>query len=398
MPQSDQRQFTTLVILALTATLAPVSIDMLTPSLAGMSTDLEAKAQTIELSLYSFLVGYGISPSLWGVASDRLGRRPIMFAGMLLYIASSIACALSDDANTLIAVRLIQGLGAGAGATMARATIRDIYGAAGTTRGMARMMSLMAVVPFFMPVLGGVLADLLGWQACFIFMSLIGLLAVAAYFYLVPETLPQPVHGSVSAAGKASIMDILRHPTFSQHALCNMFSISTMVIFGANFAFITSHQFQLDSAANGLVLALFNGSIAAGTYMVWWLMPRFKAHRSILIGAGCCGLGWLGIALLASSGHGSLPLMAPMLALSGAGCGIIMALCSGAALIPFTHNSGTASSLYLLLQSLGSCAISLAVGLYLPKQLLPIAIAMIACACLAMLSKLLLSRNEQDPT
>ena len=396
MPQPDQRQFTTLVILALTATLAPVSIDMLTPSLAGMSTDLGASAQTIELSLYSFLIGYGISPSLWGVVSDRLGRRPIMFAGMLLYIASSIACALTDDANTLIGIRFVQGLGGGAGATMARAIIRDIYGAAGTTRGMARMMSLMAVVPFFMPLLGGVLADLVGWQACFIFMSLLGLFSVVSYFYLVPETLPQRNNDHNIARSNVAIIDILLNPTFSQHALCNMFSISTLVIFGANFAFITSKQFQLDSTANGLVLALFNGSIAAGTHVVWWLMPRFKIHRSILIGAGSCGLGWLGIALLASSGHGGLPLMAPMLALSGAGSGVIMALCSGAALTPFTHNSGTASSLYLLLQSLGSSAISLSVGLLLPKQLLPMAVAMAVCACLAILSKVLLGQPDEE--
>jgi len=395
MPKSGQRQFTTLVILALTATLAPVSIDMLTPSLAGMSTDLGAKAQTIELSLYSFLVGYGISPSLWGVVSDRLGRRPIMLAGMLLYIASSIACVLTEDANTLIGVRLVQGLGAGAGATMARAIIRDIYGAAGTTRGMARMMSLMAVVPFFMPLLGGVLAGLLGWQACFVFMSLLGVFAVASYFYLVPESLPVLTRDDNSALKRATLIDILLNPSFSQHALCNMFSISTLVIFGANFAFITSKQFQLDSTANGLVLALFNGSIAAGTHLVWWLMPRFRIHYSILIGAGSCGLGWLGIAVLGSTGFGGLQLMAPMLALSGAGSGVIMALCSGAALTPFTHNSGTASSLYLLLQSLGSSAISLAVGLLLPKQLFPIAAAMAACACLAMLSKVLLRRAEK---
>jgi Bcr/CflA subfamily drug resistance transporter len=392
MPDSAGRQFITLVVLALTATLSPVSMDMLTPSLPGLSADLGSSAQAIELTLYSFLIGYGVAPSLWGALSDRIGRRPIMFIGMCIYIASSLAGALSDDANWMIAVRFVQGIGGGAGATMARATVRDIYGAAGTTRSMARMISLMAVVPFFMPLLGGTLASVFSWKACFVVMSLIGVISVTAYFYLVPETAPQR---SASHSGiKLSVLSIVTNPIFAQHAVCNMFCITTLVLFGANFAFITGHQFQLDSTANGLVLALFNGSIAAGTYLVWWLMGRFGTHHSILAGAGSCALGWLGIALLARTGHASLPLLAPLLVFAAAGCGVIMALCSGAALTPFTHHSGTASSLYLLLQSVGSSAISLTVGQLLPKQLFPIAAAITGCACLAIVSKVLLSRLE----
>jgi DHA1 family 2-module integral membrane pump EmrD-like MFS transporter len=243
-----------------------------------------------------------------------------------------------------------------------------------------------------MPLLGGALASVFSWKACFIVMSLIGVVSVTAYFYLVPETVPR--RSADHSRVKLSILSIVTNRTFAQHAVCNMFSIAILVLFGANFAFITGHQFQLGSSANGLVLALFNGSIAAGTYLVAWLMTRLNVHQSILAGAGSCALGWLGISLLAWSGLASLPLLAPLLVVAAAGCGVIMALCSGAALIPFTHHSGTASSLYLLLQSVGSSAISLVVGLCLPKQLLPIAAAITGCACLAFLSKVLLSRTE----
>lgn len=390
MPHASRRQFVTLVVLALAATLSPVSMDMLTPSLPGLSADTGASPQTIELTLYSFLIGYGLAPSVWGALSDHVGRRPIMVIGMAIYVASSLAGAMIDDANWLIAVRFVQGIGAAAGATIARAIIRDIYGAEGTTQGMARMISLMAVVPFFMPLLGGVLASLFSWTACFVFMSLLAAVSVMAYLWLVPETLPR--RSGKTARAKQSIGAIALNPTFAQHAVCNMFCISILVIFGANFAFITGQQFQLDSTANGLVLALFNGSIALGTQLVRWLMARFGLHRSIMIGAQSSAIGWLGIALLAQSGHASLPLLAPLLVVSAAGCGVIMALCSGAALTPFTHHSGTASSLYLLLQSAGSSAFSLAVGLSLPKQLFPITAAITACAGLAILSKVLLSR------
>ncbi|MEM8562891.1 MAG: MFS transporter [Pseudomonadota bacterium] len=375
----------TLLILALSATLAPVSMDMLTPSLAGMSLDLQASPRLIELSLYSFLVGYGVAPSVWGHTSDRAGRRPVMFTGMLLYCISSSVCAFVDDAHVLVGIRFLQGLGAGAGATMARAVVRDLYGAQGTTKGMARMMSLMAIVPIFMPILGGLLAQWFGWQACFILMTAIGAFSVAAYFYLVPETRRAPA--AEINTGAESVRQILLHPVFAQHTLCNMFSITTLVIFGANFAFLTATAFDFNSSKNGLVLALFNASIALGTQLVWLLMPRFQAHRSIVIGALACTVGWMYIGLMTLSTSTTVFAYAPGLIVAGSGAGVIMSLSAGAALAPFEYRTGLASSLYLLVQSAGSSAISLTVGWMLPQDMLAVTLAMAACALLALLSK-----------
>ncbi|MEM1155008.1 MAG: MFS transporter [Pseudomonadota bacterium] len=394
MQGRQQQASLTLVILALSATLAPVSMDMLTPSLAGMSLDLGASARLIELSLYSFLIGYGVAPSIWGHTSDRTGRRPIMFIGMLLYCVSSIACAFVDDAHWLVAVRSLQGLGAGAGATMARAIVRDLYGAQGTTKGMARMMSLMAIVPIFMPVLGGLLAEWFGWQACFVLMTGIGAFSVVAYFYLVPETRRTAV--TRIDKGAESAWQILAHPLFAQHTLCNMFSISALVIFGANFAFLTAAEFEFNSSENGFVLALFNASIALGTQLVWLLMPRFQAHRSIVIGSLACMVGWIYIAAMTFSSSLTTLAYAPGLIMAGAGAGVIMSLSAGAALAPFEQRTGLASSLYLLVQSAGSSAISLAVGWILPKDILAVALAMAACAVLALLSKCAIGSPADD--
>jgi DHA1 family bicyclomycin/chloramphenicol resistance-like MFS transporter len=387
MKDSRARELVTLCVLALTAVLSPVSMDMLTPSLPGMASALQTSPQIAELTLYSFLIGYGVAPSIWGVMSDRLGRRPVMFLGMAIYVASSMSCTLVDDANTLIALRFFQGIGGGAGATVARAVVRDIYGAQGTTRGMARMISLMAIVPFLIPLLGGVIGSTLGWQASFAAMTVIGLASVIAYGILVPETRP----GIIDQApeDRLPLSRILSNPTFAGHAICNMFCIGILVIFGANFAFITRQAFSFDSTANGIVLALFNGCIALGAYLAGHFLARWGAHRAIVGGAIACAAGWLGATLASASGSATTLTLAPFMIPSAAGCGVVMALCSGAALTPFTHQSGTASSLYLLIQSAGSCAISLTVGLTLPKELTTISLAMAACATMAVVAKML---------
>jgi len=392
MSDSRLRAFVTLAVLALTAVLSPLSMDMLTPSLPDMATALQTTPQTAELTLYSFLIGYGVAPSLWGVLSDRLGRRPIMFIGMTIYIASTAACALATEADTLVALRFIQGIGGGAGATVARAIVRDIYGARGTTHGMARMISLMAVVPVLVPLLGGVLGGTAGWQASFVAMALISLGSVLAYGVLVPETRPDRTQHAMD--DRLPVSRIVTNATFAGNTLCNMFIIGILVIFGANFAFITGQSFGFGASTNGVVLALFNVSIALGTYVASRLLALWGAHRAILAGAGACAAGWLGVSIAGASAPVNPFLVAPAIFTAAAGCGVVMALCSGAALTPFTHQSGTASSLYLLIQSAGSCAISLAVGLTLPKDLWTIALAMGGCATAAAAVKLLAARRD----
>jgi DHA1 family bicyclomycin/chloramphenicol resistance-like MFS transporter len=386
--ESRLRQWAILLVLGITAALSPVAVDLLGPSLPNLSEDIGITAQRTELTIYVFMIGYGLAPALWGRLSDSLGRRPVMFAGMFIFCISSLACVVTDDPFWLIGLRGIQGVGAAAGATMARAIVRDIYGAAGATRGMAGMFSMMALVPFLVPPLGGVIASQFGWEACFAAMALIGFTGAVAYYFLIPETLPVAV-GKVLPADN-SILRVLENRAFLQHVLCNMFCVATMVLFAANFSFILVRDYHFDSTLNGLALALFNGSIAAGTYLVWPLMPRFGAHRSILIGSSMCSLGWLTIAALATGDQPGLMLLVGPLVVASMGCGIIMSLCSGGALTPFSHNSGTASSIYLLLQSAGATAISFGAGMLLPKQLLPVALMMAGCGLLALASKLLI--------
>lgn len=393
MTQSRVRQYSVLFVLAVASALSPVSIDMLAPSLPQLSEDIGASAASIELTIYAFLIGYGLAPSLWGRLSDSIGRRPVMVAGLVIYCLSSIACTYASGSDQLIGLRVLQGIGGAAGATMGRAIVRDIYGAAGTTRGMATMMSMMVVIPFLMPLLGGVIARLFSPAACFAAMALIGFGGVVAYWVLIPETLPVATQ-KVLPADKG-IFGILRNSAFAGHTLCNMFSIATLVLFSANFSFILAQDYQFDSAHSGMALALFNGSIALGTYLVWILMPRLGAHRSILLGGTLCTLGWLAIALQAFEGHPAILMLAGPLVVACLGCGIILALCSGGALAPFSSNSGTASSLYLLVQSIGASGISYVAGQLLPKQLLAMAIATTCCGAMAVLSKLLIGSGER---
>lgn len=70
-------------------------------------------ATLTNLTLVSFFFFYAVGTLLWGPPSDKYGRRPILILGTALYAAASVGCALSIDVYMMIAMRILQGLGAG---------------------------------------------------------------------------------------------------------------------------------------------------------------------------------------------------------------------------------------------------------------------------------------------
>lgn len=380
------------MILALASALAPLSVDLLAPSLPQFGEAIHATPQQIANSIYSFLIGYGIAPVLWGHLSDIKGRRPVLLTGMLLYSLSSAYCMMAHSADTLIFVRFIQGIGAAAGATVARAIIRDRYRADGTTKAISTLLSIMAIMPVSAPIIGGLLAQHFSWKASFIVMTSVGITIVISFYFFIAET--RPDDGTLHTQKSIAIGKILGNRIFLQHAFCNMFCVATMVLFVTNISHLMLSNYGLNTEQRGYVLTLFNASIAAGTYCVWLLVPRFGTDRSIIIGGSASVIGWTFIAALASQQLPVLMSLAPALIFSGLGCGVVISLSAGRSLTPFSGNSGAASSLYIIIQSLGASAISYGVDMLIPKELFTIALTMMLCALSAVVSKLVFSASQ----
>ncbi|MES2464402.1 MAG: MFS transporter, partial [Armatimonadota bacterium] len=146
----------TLLLAALTA-LTALSIDMSLPALPQLQQTFAAAASAVQLTLSLFLVGYGVGQLACGFLSDRLGRRPVLLAGLVLFTAASFACALSPSLPVLVALRLAQGLGASVGPILARAMVRDRFG---SSREAVSVLSQITQVMIVAPLLAPTLADL----------------------------------------------------------------------------------------------------------------------------------------------------------------------------------------------------------------------------------------------
>ena len=116
-----------ILLLSLSIGLQPVSTDLYLPGLPGLALDLQASVGMVQYTLSGLLLAFGISQLLWGPFSDKVGRRPIMLTGLVLYTVAAVGCVLSPNIEVLVAWRVVQGVAMGAVITSARAVVRDLY-------------------------------------------------------------------------------------------------------------------------------------------------------------------------------------------------------------------------------------------------------------------------------
>jgi EmrB/QacA subfamily drug resistance transporter len=133
-----------------------------------------------------YLLAMTATMPVWGSLSDRFGRRPVLFAGVVLFLVGSALCGLASDMTQLILFRGIQGIGAGAIAPVSLATIGDLYPPADRARLQAAFSSLFVLAFLVGPTLGGVLADTVGWRWVFYLNLPVGLAALAVMARYMP--------------------------------------------------------------------------------------------------------------------------------------------------------------------------------------------------------------------
>lgn len=165
--------------------LASLAMDIYLPVIPAMPAELQTTPAVVQLTLSLYMVTLGLGQIVFGPLSDRVGRRPILIGGALLFAATSFLLAATSSAIAFVVLRVLQGMGASAALVATFATVRDVY----ATRPEGSVIyglfsSMLAFVPALGPIAGALLADSFGWRAIFITL---GVLAIAALLHAGPR-------------------------------------------------------------------------------------------------------------------------------------------------------------------------------------------------------------------
>lgn len=367
----DPESVWVIVLLAALMSFVSISIDLLTPTLPILTKTLDASANNIKLVIHAFFFGFGIAHLFWGSLSDRFGRRKILLSGIVLYCLATLGCIFSPHLSLLILFRLLQGIGGATGVILARAILRDIYGADRTTRAISSMMLVFVPIPVITPIIGGYMITRFDWVVIFWVMEISGILALILITFFLAETAPRKTSSPTPDAPESQgFVSILKNPFFMKNTLANMFCFGGMLICLTNLSYFLSGKYGFSPQQIGFAIALFDAALAVGVFLVRVIVPRLGVEKTINTGLCLTVAGWLCIVTIYAMSPQLLSVMAMGMILACIGMGMAMSLAAGQALVPFTVNSGAASSLYGIIQYGGGTLIIVLAGLVQGEALL----------------------------
>ena len=374
----------TLLLSFLTA-LGPLSMDMYLPSLPDIGRTLGAPVLQVQLTISSYLFGFAAGQIFYGPVSDRLGRRPVLLAALVVYALATVGCAMAQSIQALIALRFLQALGGAGAIVLARAVVRDLYSGVRAGRELSLMGAVTGVAPIIAPVIGGGLQTFFGWRATFVLLVICAFVIGATAARLLPETLRERPKTPFSLRGMA----VLYRSVAVHHGFLANLAILTASFVGL-FAWISGAPVHMQSAVYGLSPFAFGVTFAVGatgfvlgTLLAARIVIRFGLDRLIGIGTAAMACGGLLMALVVALALAHVLWFVGAMTLYLAGIGFALPSTMAGALTPFPDRAGTASSVMGLVQQSGAAITAAAVGAYLGHSAWPVASVVAAMGCLS---------------
>ena len=296
-PQRRLGPFGLVVLLVVGALVTPLSLDMYTPAVPHMTEFFGTSEAMVNLTLVGYFLFFAMGLLIFGPVSDRYGRKPVLVAGILAYALASAACALSTSIGMLIAMRVLQALGAGAVSAVSTAVVKDAVVPERHEALLSLVQVMFVVGPVLAPVVGALVLQVADWRMTFWVLAGIGAVC-SALALLFDETLPADERYEGSVTGSLKQLGVVaRNKGFSAFlGIVGLYNLPFMAYIAVgSYVYITF--FGLSELEYSLYFAVAALLTVFGPF-AWLAASRFVSARrftDILLGVGLAS----GLAMLA---------------------------------------------------------------------------------------------------
>lgn len=401
-PETSNRRRASLHFLALMTlfmSLVAMAIDIMLPALSAIGAELgvahENEAQLVVSSLF---LGLASGQMIYGPLSDHYGRKPLIQAGLLLFILGSLLSMLSTSFSMMLLGRFLQGLGIAGPRIVSVAMVRDRYSGDAMARIMSLILTVFILVPLFAPALGQGLMLIGHWRLIFGALLVTALIGSAWLYFGQAETLAKDrrLPLSIRSMGAATL-ETVRHPVTLGY------TAAAGLIFGAFLGYLNSAA-QIMQTQYGLgvwfplyfsALSLaFGAASLLNARLVVRLGMQALARRAIT-GLTCTSTLFF-LITLAMNGHPPLWAFMAYLALTFFAVGMLFGNFNALAMEPLGHIAGVAAGVIGTCTTVSSMLLGGLIGFAYNGTITPVVSGFAVLGFLSMIAMLLAERGRPD--
>jgi MFS transporter, DHA1 family, multidrug resistance protein len=273
------------IVVAALSALGPFSVDTYFPSFPALAAHFSVSQLQIQMTLSAYLAALAAMNLFHGSLSDSFGRQRVILTALGVYSVSAAGCLWAPSFGWLLALRVIQGLAAGAGMIVSRAVIRDLFEGVAAHRLMAQAAMLSGLAPVVAPILGGWLHVWFGWRGAFGFLALLGIALWCACRVGLPETLPanlrHPFHPGKLARAYVST---LRQPSFTLMCLAMAAGGGGFLLYVATAPDVVLNILHLSETQFGWLFVPLVAGLILGSAVSGKLAGRIEPARAVRMG------------------------------------------------------------------------------------------------------------------
>ena len=381
-----------IITLATITALGPLSMQIYLPALPAIQDSFSVSSWQAQLVFSAPLAAIAISSLIYGPASDRFGRRPVLFIGLTIFLLGSVICAVSTSIWILILGRIVQAIGGASGMVINRAIIRDLFDRETAARMLAYMVTIQVLAPMMAPLLGGVINDVTGWRAIYWFTVIAGFAAIALSYPRVPETLSHPILGQSIKGMFMSFFSLLRVPEFLAYSGQLSFGLGVWMATLGGAPYVVVRVLDRPPTELGFLLLIISAGFMLGTFTTARIATKVGVDRMIIFGSilnVVFGLVMVVLILLGEWTIWAIFLTGTIMAFAS---GLIMPNCQAAAVSINPRIAGSASGLITFMMMLTGAAFAQIVGVFQNETPIPMVMIATVAAILGLLSITVLPR------
>ncbi len=373
-------------LLALAVALTPFSLDAYLPAFPAIAAALRTTTSEtgLTLSIYVFLLAVG--QLVGGPLSDRLGRRPVVFAGLAIFVAGCLLVMASQTLPWMMVARAVQAFGGGWVAVSVPAMVRDRSSGAESARLFSLISLIMFLAPALAPSVGSLLLAGVGWRGIFGFLAVYAVLVGALLELLLfrgaaADALPpkQPLRALVT-----NYRHVLTHGTAMMLIVLRALVFSVLLMYLTNAPFLLQDWLGLPNSGFSAVFALNVSCMAGLAALNRFLVGRFEPERILGVAVR---FQTVAVALLLAVTLWSPArwLLIPALMMIVGAMGAIAPNIQASVMQHFRVLGGTAAAVMGAVQFAGGGIVSGLSALTVQGHASRVGVAMLVCSCAASL-------------